>query len=74
MEFQCDPSKPHHGFTSWDDFFVRKYREGVRPVEAPDDDSVVTNACESTPFKVAYDVKQRDLFWIKSQYYSLGKQ
>ncbi|XP_028390654.1 L-tryptophan decarboxylase-like [Dendronephthya gigantea] len=70
-EFECDSSKLHYGFTSWDGFFARKYREGIRPVEAPDDNSVVVNACESEPFKIAYDVKQRDLFWIKSQYYSL---
>ncbi|XP_028390667.1 L-tryptophan decarboxylase-like [Dendronephthya gigantea] len=70
-EYECDSSKLHYGFTSWDDFFARKYREGIRPVEAPDDNSVVVNACESEPFKIAYEVKQRDLFWIKSQYYSL---
>ena len=72
-EYQCDPTKPHYGFTSWDDFFVRKYRTGIRPVESPDDNNVVANACESVPFKVAFDVKQRDHFWIKNQPYSLGK-
>ena len=72
-EFQCDPTKPHYGYKSWDDFFVRKYRPGIRPVDSPDDDSVVANACESAPFKLAYDVKQRDWFWVKSQQYSLGK-
>ena len=73
-EFECDPSAPHYGFKSWDDFFVRKYRKGVRPVEAPDDDSVIVNACESAPYKVAYNVKKRDLFWTKNQQYSLGKR
>ena len=73
QEFVCDPSAPHYGYTSWDDFFVRKYREGIRPVEAPDDDSVVANACESAPFKLAHNVKKRDWFWIKNQQYSLGK-
>lgn len=28
--FQCDPSKPHYGFKSWDDFFTRPFREEVR--------------------------------------------
>ena len=26
-EFVCDPSKPHYGFKSWDDFFIRQFRE-----------------------------------------------
>ncbi len=72
-EFECDPSASHYGFKSWDDFFVRKYRKGVRPVEAPDDDSVIVNACESAPFKVSFNVEKQDLFWNKKQPYSLGE-
>jgi phosphatidylserine decarboxylase len=34
-------------------------------------DSVIVNACESAPFKIARHVKQRDRFWIKSQPYSI---
>ncbi|XP_028416692.1 L-tryptophan decarboxylase-like [Dendronephthya gigantea] len=70
-EFECDPTKPHYGYTSWDDFFVRKYRPGIRPVESPDDDNVVANACESAPFKLIDKVQQRDWFWVKRQHYSL---
>ena len=72
-EFKCDPSQPHYGFKSWDDFFVREYRDGIRPVDAPDDDSIIANACESAPFKLAYNIKKYDLFWIKNQRYSIGK-
>ncbi|KAF9890610.1 hypothetical protein FE257_005741 [Aspergillus nanangensis] len=32
----CDPTKPHHGWKSWDDFFVREFRPSVRPVHFPD--------------------------------------
>ena len=70
-EFKCDPKKPHHGFTSWDDFFTREFRDGVRPVAAPNDDAVIVNACESAPYRLATDVKRREKFWIKSQPYSL---
>ncbi|KAK8116999.1 uncharacterized protein PG998_005280 [Apiospora kogelbergensis] len=38
---------------SWDDFFTRQLREGVRPVASPEDDSVVANACESKVYNVA---------------------
>ena len=70
-EFICDPSQPHYGFKSWDEFFVRKFRPGIRPVASPDDDSVVVNACESAPFALARNVKMRDKFWIKAQPYAL---
>ncbi|OGV42089.1 MAG: phosphatidylserine decarboxylase [Lentisphaerae bacterium GWF2_57_35] len=71
QDFHCDPSRPYHGFASWDDFFTRTFREGRRPVASPEDDSVIANACESAPYRIATDVKFRDQFWIKAQPYSL---
>lgn len=70
-DFVCDPSLPYHGFASWDDFFTRRFREGRRPVAAPDDDTVIANACESAPYRLATNVQLRDQFWIKAQPYSL---
>ncbi|PKY00535.1 hypothetical protein P168DRAFT_260020 [Aspergillus campestris IBT 28561] len=69
--YVCDPAAPHHGYTSWDDFFTRLYRPGIRPVADPHNEAVIANACESTPYKIAHRVKSRDRFWIKSQPYSL---
>lgn len=60
-----------YGFTSWDEFFTRKFKAGVRPVECPDDDSIVVNACESAPYRIATEVKKSDKYWIKAQPYSL---
>ncbi len=71
QEYKCDPSQSHRGFKSWDDFFTREFRPGVRPVDVPDDDAVIVNVCESAPYRVARHVKQRDTFWIKSQPYSV---
>jgi phosphatidylserine decarboxylase len=71
-DFICDPALPHYGFSSWDDFFPRRFREGRRPVAAPADDSVIANACESAPYRLATGVQLRDRFWIKSQPYSLA--
>lgn len=68
--FICNPSAKYHGYKSWDDFFTRPLREGVRPIASPDDDNVIANACESKPYKVQHDVKLRDKFWIKGQPYS----
>lgn len=70
--FECNPRAPHYGYTSWDNFFTREFRKGVRKIASPNDDSVIVNACESAPFKLVKGVKLRDKFWIKSQPYSLS--
>ncbi|KAI0017805.1 Phophatidylserine decarboxylase-domain-containing protein [Xylariomycetidae sp. FL0641] len=69
--YVCDPSAEHHGYRSWDDFFTRQLREGVRPVASPDDDSVIANACESKPYNVERGARLRDRFWVKGQPYSV---
>jgi phosphatidylserine decarboxylase len=70
-QFEHDPEDDHWGFASWNGFFTRHFKEGERPVAAPDDDKVIVNACESTPYGISTDVKRQDRFWIKSQPYSL---
>ena len=69
--FKCDPDAPHRGFKSWDDFFTREFRPGVRPVQFPDNDAIINSACESTVYYLAHDIKLRDRFWLKEQPYSL---
>lgn len=83
--YVCDPSKPHYGFTSWDAFFVREFRDGVRPVAALDDGSpvafpsvgvvdptfVIVSPCESVSYWRSSGVQARDTFWLKGQPYSL---
>jgi phosphatidylserine decarboxylase len=69
--FECDPSKPHWGYASWDDFFTRRFRPGIRPVADPQDDSVIVNPCESKPYRLSRDVRYRDSFWVKGQPYSI---
>ncbi|KAI1297731.1 hypothetical protein EDD11_007002 [Mortierella claussenii] len=69
--FVCDPSAQYHGFTSWDDFFTRLFRDGVRPIASPEDDSVIINACESLPYNISTNVHARDKFWNKGQPYSV---
>jgi len=69
--YVCDPSAPYYGFKSWDDFFTRRFRPGVRPVIAPSDNRIVNSACESTVYNIAHDIKAHDQFWLKGQPYSL---
>jgi len=70
--YVCDPSLPYWGFQSWDDFFIRRFRDGVRPVADPDDNKIINSACESAFYAKATDIKEIDQFWIKGQPYSLS--
>ena len=70
--FAVDKTKPYWGFKSWDDFFTREFKPGRRPVEFPDDDTIIVSAAEATPFSVQTNVKLYDSFWVKGQPYSLA--
>lgn len=70
-EFIHDPAKPFFGFKSWNDFFIRQFKPGMRPVAEPANNKAIVNACESAPFAISTNVKKSDTFWLKSQPYSL---
>ena len=70
-QFEHDPEDEHWGFASWNDFFTRRFKDGARPVDSPEDDKVIVSACESLPYGISTDVQRQDRFWIKSQPYSL---
>jgi phosphatidylserine decarboxylase len=69
-EFILDKSKPYWGFTSWNDFFIRQFKPGMRPLPA-DNEKIIVSACESQPFAIDTNVKKTDAFWLKGQSYSL---
>jgi phosphatidylserine decarboxylase len=70
--FECNPNDlPYYGFLSWDHFFTRTFRPGIRPVDAPNDHNVIVNACESGPLAIKQNVALSDSFWLKGQPYSL---
>ncbi len=70
-QYEHDPDEEYWGFASWNDYFTRRFKDGARPVDSPDDDTVIVSACESTPYSIKTDVQHQDRFWIKSQPYSL---
>ena len=69
--FVCNPLLPHFGFLSWDDFFTRRFRPGVRPISAPLDNNVIVNPCECAPYRIYRNIRRTDRFWVKAQPYSL---
>lgn len=71
-QYEHDPEGEYWGFTSWNDFFTRRFKSDARPVASPEDDKIIVSACESTPYAITTDVQRRDRFWIKTQPYSLA--
>lgn len=59
-------------FTSFNDFFYRKLKPGVRPIEAPDDDRFVVSPadCRTTTFATVNDATN---LWIKGRNFSVAK-
>jgi phosphatidylserine decarboxylase len=70
-EIAMDPHAPYAGFRSWNDFFIREFKPGMRPVARPEDPRAIVSACESTPFCISTNAKEQDAFWLKAQPYSL---
>ncbi|CAK5267690.1 unnamed protein product [Mycena citricolor] len=70
-----DPSLPSKGYKSWDEFFIRKYIPGTRPLIPASDparqDFILYSACESTVYHITDNVKRHDRFWLKAQTYSI---
>ncbi|KAK2759904.1 hypothetical protein FQN54_002638 [Arachnomyces sp. PD_36] len=77
--YQCpdekDPSSL--GFASWDDFFTRRFKPGVRPLPSPEtlnsrQGAPIINACESSPWKISHHCSLEEQFWLKGQPYSMA--
>ncbi|KAK0238486.1 phosphatidylserine decarboxylase [Armillaria nabsnona] len=70
--YECpDPDAVNRGFTSWDEFFTREVQADARPVDAPENKTLIHNACESIVYRIQSDVEYHDQFWLKGQPYSL---
>ncbi|MER6395555.1 phophatidylserine decarboxylase associated domain-containing protein [Kitasatospora sp. NPDC001603] len=69
-DFEIDRTEPHWGFTSYNDYFHRRIRPDLRPVD-PDPKAIVS-ANDGTVWKIAHLVREYDRFWLKGQPYSLA--
>lgn len=71
-QYQYDPNDAHWGFKSWNDFFTRSLKPGMRPISEPENTKVIVSAADSGVFSIQRNVKRSDWFWLKSQPYSLN--
>ena len=30
--YKCDPTLPHYGYKCWNDWFLREFKDGMRPI------------------------------------------
>ncbi len=68
---QFQKEKPEE-FRTFNDFFIREIKEGVRPIASPDDPLVVTSAadCRLTVFN---SLEETTNLWIKGKKFSFEK-
>ncbi|ESK90805.1 phosphatidylserine decarboxylase [Moniliophthora roreri MCA 2997] len=71
--FICKPNEPAWGYTSYEDFFNRRFSEPEvdRPTGDIKDLTIVSAACESDLYAFQKDVKKTDELFIKDEAYSL---
>jgi phosphatidylserine decarboxylase len=62
-------------YQSWNEFFIRKFRETEppqRPIyDGPNSENAIVAACDSGVYNIQFNTKLQDWFWVKSQPYSL---
>ncbi len=70
-EFQIDKSKPHWGFTSYNDYFHREIKPSARPIASPHDPKVIVSPNDGNLVTIARDIRLQDKFWLKAEPFSL---
>lgn len=76
--YDCpDPNNANTlGFSSWDSFFCRQFKPGVRPIPTSEDllsanKSIILNACESKPWRITRNCSSDSPIVLKGQTYSI---
>ena len=76
--YECPDEKDPNtmGFASWDAFFTRRFKPGIRPLPPPEvldgrNGAPIINACESKPWRISRRCSRHDLFWLKGQPFSI---
>ncbi|KAF5377126.1 hypothetical protein D9757_008804 [Collybiopsis confluens] len=70
--FICDPNADYYGFTSYEDFFNRRFRDpGTDRPTGPLNNNIIGAPCECTSYAYQEDLKEMDELYIKDEAYSL---
>jgi phosphatidylserine decarboxylase len=64
---------PPGGFQSFNEFFTRRIKDGLRPVDLLEDDSVLTSPADSTVLNIADELTAADVFDVKGESLCIGQ-
>ncbi|MEA9562701.1 MULTISPECIES: phophatidylserine decarboxylase associated domain-containing protein [unclassified Xanthomonas] len=70
-DFVIDWDAEHGGFQSYNAFFHREIQASCRPLAGEGDANIITSPNDGTVYRIATNVQQSAVFWIKEQNYSL---
>ena len=64
---------PPGGFQSFNDFFTRQIKDGLRPVDFPSISSVLISPADSTVLNIADELNSADVFNVKGESLCVGE-
>lgn len=72
-EYVYDPAKPHGGFKSWNEFFIRRFKnlDASRPLAPDPTGKVVISPVDGQVFLISKQVQREAAFEIKGEQYYL---
>jgi phosphatidylserine decarboxylase len=72
-EYVYDPNKPHGGFKSWNEFFIRPFKDinKARPISPKWTDKDIISPVDGQVWKISKQVAQKAAFDIKGEQYYL---
>jgi phosphatidylserine decarboxylase len=72
-DYVYDPAKPHGGFRSWNEFFIRRFKDldATRPCAPDPTGKVVISPVDGQVWKISKQVQREAAFDIKGEQYYL---
>jgi phosphatidylserine decarboxylase len=64
---------PPGGFQSFNEFFTRSIRDGLRPIDSPSDRSILTSPADSTVMNIADELTAAAVFDVKGESLCIGE-
>ncbi len=62
---------PQNGFQSFNDFFTRQLKPGMRPISSPNNDSIIVSPCDGEIDGIEYDLQIDTELTVKNEKYNL---
>eukprot|EP01084_Bolivina_argentea_P029481 54749_1 len=64
---------PTNGYQSFNDFFTRKFKPGMRTIDSPKNNSIITSPCDCNVRQIYYNLSESAMFNIKGESYNISE-